>query len=194
MLSGIILAAGESSRMGGKIKQLLSAGDGNFIETVIKKMADAGIGEIIVVLGANAEAIKQATDFKTAKIVINENWREGQLSSLRVGIKNLSADSEGFLLNPCDSPFVKTETYKKIIEKWKSTKDKIHIPVFEGRRGHPAIFPSKFYEALSNGVLTEGAKSVIKDNPESVNLTEVDDPGVIVDIDTFEEYERCFNG
>lgn len=180
--------------MGGKIKQLLSAGDGNFIETVIKKMADAGIGEIIVVLGANAEAIKQATDFKTAKIVINENWREGQLSSLRVGIKNLSADSEGFLLNPCDSPFVKTETYKKIIEKWKSTKDKIHIPVFEGRRGHPAIFPSKFYEALSNGVLTEGAKSVIKDNPESVNLTEVDDPGVIVDIDTFEEYERCFNG
>lgn len=189
MLSAIILAAGESRRMGGHIKQLLKCGDKNFIETIILKLRSVNIPEIIVVLGANYKKIIQNTRLYNAKVLRNRDWREGQLSSLKVAIKELSSDSEGFILNPCDCPLVKNETYKKIIKFWQKNKNKIVIPTFKNIKGHPVIFPARFYGNLLSDDLPEGARTLIKKSQDSTKLVEVNDENVTVDIDTYNDYK-----
>ncbi len=190
MLSGIILAAGESTRMGGIIKQLLKLGDKNFIETIAEKMLAAGTDEVVVVLGANSETILKNSNLNNLKVVINFNYREGQLSSLRVGLKCLDAKSEAFFLNPCDCPTVRTKTYELLKEKWSLRKECIHIPRYRGKNGHPAVFPSVFYNELLSGMLKDGAKSVIRNNKDSVCYVDVDDEGVVADIDTSEDFNE----
>jgi len=191
MLSGIILAAGESSRMDGRVKQLLRIGKSNFIETIIFKLKALKLSEIVVVLGANSDLIVQNTDFADCTAIINPNWRDGQLSTLKCAVEKLSSSSEGFLLNPCDCPLVKIETYKSIIERWLNDKEKIVIPAFKGKKGHPSIFPSRFYGNILNDELPEGARTLIEKNQKDVCLLEVDDENVTTDIDTYTDYEKA---
>jgi len=173
LISGIILSAGKSSRMEGLIKPLLKFKGKTFIETIIESMQKAGLDEIIVVLGANKERILSEVDIKD-KVVFNENWQEGQISSLREGILNVKDRSEGIIFTPVDHPVVKENTYKKLIE----------------RKGHPTIFPRRFFNKILNGNLENGARDIIRNNINSVKYVPVDDEGVIIDIDTIFDYKK----
>jgi len=189
LISGIILSAGKSSRMEGLIKPLLKFKGKTFIETIIESMEKAGLDEIIVVLGANKERILSEVDIKD-KVVFNENWQEGQISSLREGILNVKDRSEGIIFTPVDHPVVKENTYKKLIEIWNKEKDKIVIPLYNGRKGHPTIFPRRFFNKILNGNLENGARDIIRNNINSVKYVPVDDEGVIIDIDTIFDYKK----
>lgn len=189
MLSSIILAAGESSRLKGFPKALLDMDGRKFVEIIAGKARKAGITDIVVVVGAHADDIKKSADISGTKIVFNANWRDGQLSSLRAGIRALDDESEGFLLAPCDSPEASEETYKTLVNAWKEDKNKIYIPVTRGGRGgHPAIFPRKFYRNLMEDNLQRGAKSVAEKYAADVVRLETPDEGILSDIDTAEDY------
>ena len=98
MLSAVILAAGQSSRMGNSIKALLKVDGVSFLERIINNLMETDVGEIVVVLGAHCNKIIETVKLENIKVVRNEDWETGQLSSLRAGIKNLDRRSRGVLL------------------------------------------------------------------------------------------------
>jgi len=124
------------------------------------------------------------------KVVLNRDWKKGQLSSLREGIKNLSPESEGLLFTLVDHPLVERRTYAKLISRWKEKSDRIVIPTYMGRKGHPAIFPKRLYKNLLEEELTGGARELIYREIDSVIFVPVSDSGVVSDIDNLEDYNR----
>ncbi len=190
MLSGLILSAGESQRMDGKLKALLMFEGKTFLERIMATMSEAGIGELVVVLGAEHEKIERKVRLKNVRVVINKSWEEGQLSSLQLGIRKLSPESEGVLFTLVDHPLVKSSTYVTLVERWKKDRGRIVVPTFMGRKGHPTILPHRLYPMILEGELPEGARSVIRSEGDSVAFVPVDDPGVVQDVDTPEDYRR----
>ena len=190
MLSAVVLAAGESKRMNGRIKALLPIEGTTFIERITACLLRASVDEIIVVLGAAHETVRGKVSLGEAVILINENWERGQLSSLRLGVQNLSTRSEGVLFTPVDHPFVTESTYEVLISVWKEHKEHVVVPAFMGRKGHPALFPRRLYGALLRDDLPNGARDILYREKESVIFVPVGDPGVVQDVDTPEDYRR----
>jgi molybdenum cofactor cytidylyltransferase len=134
--------------------------------------------------------IEREVRMSNATPVLNSEWQGGQLSSLRVGIQNLSRQSSGVLFTPVDHPLVREETYALLIELWNRDRTRIVIPKYMDRKGHPAIFPQRVFKRVLHGVLPNGAREIIYEEWDSVAFIPVDDPGVVWDIDTPEDYER----
>ena len=186
-LSAIILAAGSSSRMG-EPKALLKIGKETFIERIYKTLLLNSFLEIIIVLGKDYDKIINFLGKKLkVKYVRNIEYQKGQLSSVHVGIRNISESSEGILISLVDMPLIQKETVRKLIETWRTNRDKIIIPEFEGRGGHPVIFPKKFFNELLSAPMEEGARFVVYNNSSEVIRVPVHDYGVRKDFDYPEE-------
>ncbi|RLD15936.1 MAG: hypothetical protein DRI22_01840 [Caldiserica bacterium] len=188
MIQGVILSAGKSERIGFP-KALLEIEGERFVDFIIKRMREAGIRDIIVVLGEDIDLIKRNAKLD-AKVLYNRNWEEGQISSLRIAIRNMDREKEAVIFTLVDHPLVKSSTYLKLVSIWKENKDKIVIPLYNGRKGHPTIFPRKFFNDILFKELKNGARSIIRENIESVRYVVVDDEGIIIDIDTISDYKR----
>lgn len=196
MLSGILLAAGESKRMGSP-KALLPLflkefERGDTFASFILKNLNFVCDEVILVLGHKADLIKNSISLLNlkVKIAVNKEYKKGQLSSLRVGIREVSPGCEGILLALVDHPLVRGETYKLLREKFSQEKDKIIIPTYKGKRGHPVIFSSLFFPDLLKAPLDQGARYVVGNYPEKVIHLPVEDEGVILNINNQEKYNR----
>jgi molybdenum cofactor cytidylyltransferase len=190
VLSGVVLAAGESRRMKGYIKPLLTIQGITLLERIIDNLKKSDIEEIFVVLGSHYSQIMERVRLEGVMVLINEHWKSGQLSSLRLAVENLSHGSDGMLFTLADHPLVKTETYSILIDFWKMDKKRIVIPTSGGRKGHPAIFPSSVYSVLLNTELPHGARDIIYMKRDIVSSIEVADTGVVEDIDTIDDYRR----
>ncbi|MHC4283926.1 MAG: nucleotidyltransferase family protein, partial [Planctomycetota bacterium] len=129
MINAIILAAGESKRMG-KPKPLLRFNDTTFLEHIISVLKASDVDGITVVLGAGAETIKKSVDLSGTNIVINKDYLKGQLSSLIAAIVQCPKETRAILLCLVDNPFVTKEVVNKIIGKFKETNNPIIVPVF----------------------------------------------------------------
>lgn len=190
MISGILLAAGESRRMGSP-KALLRYQGRTFIERSCDALLTAGVDEVIVVLGARAEELRRALPTHPAlRAVVNPRYFQGQLSSLTVGIGALSPQSEAAVVNLVDHPLVTAGTIRALIEAFRAAPMPILIASYRGRRGHPVLFASRVYGELLAAPLDQGAKAVVRKAPHRVREVPLDDPGILADIDTPEDYER----
>jgi molybdenum cofactor cytidylyltransferase len=190
VISSVILAAGESKRMEGYRKALLPVDGRTFLERTIALMNHGEVGEIFVILGAGAEDVERLIKPEGVRYLVNEEWRSGQLSSLRLGVRHLSDESEGMLFTPVDHPLVQKSTYDSLISFWMDHRERIVVPVYRGRKGHPALFPRGFYDMLLYSELPGGARDILYREKESVCYVEVSDFGVVQDIDTVEDYRR----
>ena len=190
MLSGIILSAGESRRMGGRVKALLDLNGKTFVENIIENMSDISLGELILVLGAHSDEIRDRVKRYNIKIVINDNWKNGQIESLRAGIRNLSSECEGAMFTLVDHPMVALSTYNKLVDIWSGDKSSIVLPSYNMRKGHPAIFPRFLFDAVLSREFPGGARDILKENREIIRFVTVDDPGIVKDVDTMEDYNR----
>ncbi len=121
--------------------------------------------------------------------VINPNPEHGMLSSFRCGLRTLDLLNTNVMLCLTDHPAVKAETYKSLIENAK--KNKIIIPKYNDRRGHPVIFGADFISELLENDCPEGARSIVRAHSESVKEIYVDDSGILLDIDTPEDAEKA---
>jgi len=190
MISGILLAAGESRRMGSP-KALLRYQGQTFIERICTAFLSAGVDELVVVLGAHAEILRPALPPHPAlRTVVNPRYFQGQLSSLMVGIGALSPDSEAAVVNLVDHPLVSAETIKALIDSFRAAPLPILIASYQGRRGHPVLFSGQVYGEILAAPLDQGAKVVVRKDPARVREVQLDDPGILADIDTPEDYER----
>ena len=190
MISGILLAAGESRRMGSPKALLLYQGQ-TFIERICTAFLTAGVDELVIVLGARAAALRQALPpHPRLRVVENPRYFQGQLSSLMTGIGALSPESEAAVVNLVDHPLVTAETIKALAAAFRAAPLPILIAAYQGRRGHPVLFSSRVYGEILAAPLDQGAKVVVRKDPSRVREIQLDDPGILADIDTPQDYAR----
>jgi len=191
MINAIVLAAGESRRMG-KLKPLLRFRDTTFLEQIISVLKLSDVDRVTVVLGAGAETIEKSIDLSGTDVVVNKDYRKGQLSSLVAGLKNTPAETDAILVCLVDNPFITKTVVNRIISKFKETKSPIVVPVFNKKRGHPALFSRSLFKELRNAPAKEGARYVLYSNEEKVLELETPESGILVGIDTPEDYKFHF--
>lgn len=191
MIDAIVLAAGESTRMG-QPKPLLRFGDTTFLEQIVAVLRLSHADRITVVLGAQAEAIRTAMDLPGVHVVLNEDYAKGQLSSLRAGLKSVPPRTEAILLCLVDNPFVTTEVVNRVIRAFRETRKPIVIPVANHRRGHPALFARAVFDELLHAPADQGARCVVNAEADRVFEVDVRDSSILVGIDTPEDYRSHF--
>ena len=191
MINAIILAAGESKRMG-KLKPLLKFKERTFLGQIISVLKLSDVDQITVVLGAEAETIKKSIDLSGTSIVINKDYRKGQLSSLIAAIENTPAETKAILVCLVDSPFITKELVNKIIAKFKETDNPIIIPVFNNKRGHPSLFSRLLFDELLNAPQEQGARYVLYSNEEKILELETSESTILIGIDTPDDYKFHF--
>lgn len=194
MISAIVLAAGDSSRMG-RPKALLQWRGLPFLEHVCAALRKAGVEDRVVVVGKASHDILAAWHPAGEKAVVNPRPENGQLSSLRVGLGEVSPSAEGFMICLADQPTVPADTYRRLIEFWSNDKAAIAIPRVlrpsDGKlkRGHPIIIPAALKELCFEGPLEKGLHWVTHHPSARVADLEVKDPEIIRDFDTPEDYD-----
>ncbi len=191
MINAIILAAGESKRMG-KLKALLRFKDKTFLDEIISVLKLSDVDRITVVLGAEAQTIKKLVDLSGTNIVVNKEYQKGQLSSLIAGIEDVPEETEAILVCLVDSPFINREVVNQIISKFRETNNPIIVPVFNKERGHPTLFSRSLFNELANAPEEQGARHVIYSNEEKVLELETCESGILIGIDTPEDYKFYF--
>ncbi|MHC4633364.1 MAG: nucleotidyltransferase family protein [Planctomycetota bacterium] len=191
MINAIVLAAGQSKRMG-KLKPLLRFNDTTFLEHIISVLKLSDVDKITVVLGAEAETIKESVDLPGISIVINKDYLRGQLSSLTAGIEQTPPETEAILVCLVDNPFITEEVVSKIIRKFRETNNPIIVPVFNKRRGHPTLFSRSLFNELLNAPEEQGARYVLYSNEEKILELEVSERGISIGIDTPDDYKLHF--
>lgn len=183
----LILAAGASSRLG-QPKQLLKLGEKTLLTQICESALSIENQGIVVVLGANCEAIKPTINHLSVQIIFNEKWAEGMGSSISCGIIAVCQESDAVLLLLCDQPLVTAVVLEKLLEKWRSTDCSIIASQYGGSFGPPAIFTKKYFAELAALHGQQGAKKLMEEYRSELLL--VDFPEGEMDIDTPEDWER----
>lgn len=188
--AGIILAAGESRRMG-TAKPLLKIKGKTFLEHMAQVLQEGGAEPVIVVLGHEAAMIQRAITPGTARIIMNKDYLNGQLSSIQCGIRALDAVAcNGVLISPVDIPLITPSLITNIISAAATSQKGIILPVFGGRRGHPGYFSRQFFPRFLDAPPDQGARWVIGQNSSDVLELPTDEEGILLNINTPELYEK----
>jgi molybdenum cofactor cytidylyltransferase len=191
MINAIVLAAGESRRMG-MPKPLLRFGDTTFLERIVSVLEDSGVDRITVILGSQAETIRASVDLSRVDVVVNNDYLSGQLSSLIAGLRRVPPETSAILLCLVDNPFITTDVIGQIALAFRKTGSPIVLPAFDGRRGHPALFARSVFEELLQAPADEGARHVVYANEDRVLEVAVDEEAVLASIDTPGDYLSHF--
>jgi molybdenum cofactor cytidylyltransferase len=182
-IEGILLAAGESRRMGFP-KPLLEITGTSFLARTANLMLQA-TSRLIIVLGAHADRIRPAIpDDERVEIVYNAGYINGQLSSLKVGIKELRPATAAVIVHLADHPLVNLATFRAVVREYEDSRKPIVIASYQGRRGHPVLFDRSVFSELLAAPEDQGARVVVNALPGRVSYAEVEDPGTLLDLDT----------
>ncbi len=180
-VSGILLAAGRSARMGCD-KLSLPYGETTVFHRSLSPLIDSPlINEVVVVVNRDFEPSLDQTNYT---VVINENDHLGMASSLRVGILAAAATADAYIVCLADMPRITVRLLRSMIETYAETGKGILLPTYKGRDGHPVIFGVEYKQRLLQITGDIGARQIIRDDPSQVKRFPVDDPAVVFDIDT----------
>jgi len=192
MISGILLAAGESKRMAGAFKPLLKWGTRTVIETCINNLRRSRIGEIIVVLGHREADVRARLAGAGVEFAINRNYQQGMVSSIKTALSLISPQADAILIGLVDQPMVGSEVINAIITAYGDGEKKIVLPTYQGQHGHPIIMSTDYIDEIMNipNDSDEGLRSVINAHRDEVLEVPVDSRAILDDIDRPEDYAR----
>jgi molybdenum cofactor cytidylyltransferase len=210
MLAAVILSGGASSRMGSP-KALLAYQGRPFLEHLLEVTVHPKIGVRRVVLGAHAEPIAKNIALAADEIVINRDWETGQLSSIQAAIRSLPAGAglpaagppaettkdgatqgtDGLLLCLIDHPLITSDLVNDLIGQFCAAPGKIVLPVYNGRRGHPVIFPAALYDELLHAPTDKGARAVVWAHVADVLEVPTNEEGCILNLNDPETLLRA---
>lgn len=171
----------------GQIKQLLPLGKSTVIKRCVDSIILSGIKDIVVVIGPYHEEIKREIEGLPVKITVNKISESEMADSVMVGLKMIESTSTGVLIYPSDHPLVCPDTLKKLLDTHLEDPDRILIPYYDGRRGHPTLFPATVLRDVFDGL---NLREIIKKNPHKVQYINVNDEGVVLDMDIIDEYKE----
>lgn len=172
----------------GRPKALMPLEGSTFIETIVARVRDAGADEVIVVLGAHAGEIREKIRFTRGKVVVNQDYSRGQLSSLQCGLDAVDPRAGAALVTLVDHPLVATATYQAVMAAWRNDREKIVVACMRGRGGHPVLFPRGVFDELMDAGVDEDARVVLRRDVRRVMRLDLDDPGIVADIDLPGDY------
>jgi molybdenum cofactor cytidylyltransferase len=205
MLAAVILSGGSSSRMGSP-KALLAYQGRPFLEHLLEITVHPKIGVRRIVLGAHAEDIARNIVLDADEIVINDDWEKGQLSSIQAAIRSLRGlppatggtakdgaerATDGLLLCLIDHPLISGDLVDVLIEQFYATRAKIVLPKYEGRRGHPVIFPAALYDELLRAPADKGARAVVWAHAADVLEVPTNEEGCVLNLNDPETLLRA---
>jgi CTP:molybdopterin cytidylyltransferase MocA len=194
VISAIVLAAGESSRMG-QLKQLLPWGGTTLLDWQVREARAAGVDDIVIVLGHEVETIRAslAATKTDTRLVVNEAYLEGRASSLRRGGETVDDDAEAVLVMSVDQPRP-AWVMRLLIEKWRETGATIVMPRIGGRGGHPILLKGRLIPDLRRVTdRTFGLRALVEANRADVAVVDVPRAGLEVNLNTPADYEAAFS-
>jgi len=166
----------------GRPKALLPLEGRTFLEILVDRFAQAGVAPILLVLGSDAEQIRHVVKLSLTRVVVNPDPARGQLSSVHCGLEALfPGEVDALFIAPVDTPRVSVATLRSMIGAL--TDHPLVVPVFRGKRGHPALFSASLFPALKQAPLDQGARAVVHATSNRLELP-CDDPAILEDFDT----------
>jgi CTP:molybdopterin cytidylyltransferase MocA len=187
-IAALLLAAGRSRRMGGgRLKQLLPYGDRTAVRLCVESVHEAGVERIVAVI-APREDLRAALEGLPVRLVENANPESDMRTSVLLGLGALDALTDVVLICLADHPLVRAATIRKLAGEHAARPEAILAPAFRGRRGHPVLFPRKALDGVAAGLTLREARDGWCGG---VRQLDVDDEGVVIDVDTPEDYERA---
>ncbi len=187
-VAAVILAGGESSRMG-RPKALLPLDGATFLQTICKRLRRAGVGDILVVAASAAGPIRDAGVLRDERLVENPKPENGQLSSLQAGVAALGPAIPAAVCCLVDHPQVAVDTYVRLIQAWRLNRGSIVLPRCNGKHGHPIVIDRRFFKELLQLPPEATMRAIVHRNDEETLDVDVDDPAINRDVDTPEDYE-----
>jgi molybdenum cofactor cytidylyltransferase len=194
VLSAVVLAAGDSSRMGSPKAALLTPDGESFITRIVRTLHAAGVDDLVIVTGRHHDAVIDALTrdrlLPSPRIVRNPDPSRGQLSSLLAGMDAVvNPRTDAVMMTLVDVPLVRVSTVIAVIDEWRRLRAPIVRPAIGDRHGHPVIFDRAVLEEIRLAPLDAGAKSVVRAHEHEIVNVPVDDEGCVRDVDTPSDYE-----
>ena len=189
-IAALILCAGRSSRMG-DFKPLLPLGRDNFIERIISLYRSVDIEDIVVVCGHEAQRVIPLLEGLGVTWVTNPHYDRGMFSSIQTGVRNLPGQCRAFFLHPADIPFVHPDTLQALIAAFSTGEMDICRPCYQGKHGHPPLVSLSLAESIHEFKDEGGMRTLLARYAEKSRDVNCNDPGILMDIDTPEDYERA---
>jgi molybdenum cofactor cytidylyltransferase len=175
----------------GELKQLLPLRGRPMVSWVVEAICQAGLAQVIVVLGAQAGAVSEALAGLEVDTVLNEDWEEGMASSLRVGMQLVRPGLGAVIIVLADQPSLGPDLIRGLAERWQSTGAPVVAPFYQGRRGNPVLFDCSLFADLTAVTGDKGGREIIQEHRIRMERVEVQDPAVLFDVDTRQDYERA---
>ena len=172
-IAGVVLAAGESRRMGTP-KQLLPFAGRTILECVVDTLLTAGVDEVIIVLGHFAERVQVVLDNRPVRPVVNVAYRQGMLSSVKCGVRAIGAEYDAVLFALGDQPQITSTVVQAVMSRYREGKAGIVIPRYGEKKGHPIIINLHTYrDAILNLPEDVGLNALVQAHADDVHLMEM---------------------
>jgi molybdenum cofactor cytidylyltransferase len=184
----VVLAAGMSSRMG-EAKQLLRLGENTLLGQVLENVRSSRGKEIVLVLGHEAERIKERISTDNLSVVINESYQQGMGTSLRAGLAALPAGVDAALIVLADQPFVLPRTLDLLMDAYTRSSAQILIPTFKGFRGNPVLLDCSVFSEIMALTGDIGCRAIFGNHLEGIVKVPVEDIGILLDMDSKDDFE-----
>jgi molybdenum cofactor cytidylyltransferase len=189
VIDGIILAAGLSSRME-RPKPLLKVGPLTFLERAARTLRVAGCRRVYAVVNASAEWVGNGARELDLEIVANERPESEQIDSLRLALRQVGDDAAAVLVLPVDLPLVAEETAAALVAAYRATPAPLYLPFHNTVAGHPVLLGRELFSEILDTELEEGVRTLIMSHARDLREVKVVDPGILIDIDTPDDYWR----
>ncbi len=188
MIAAVLLAAGQSSRMG-QHKLLLPLLGKPLVLHAVQSALASEADETLVVVGYRTEAVREALADQPVRIIENPDYAQGQSTSLRAGVAALAAKTEAALILLGDQPLLTADMLNMLIAAWKRAASPIVAPVYGGQRGNPVLFSRALFPELLAVSGDQGGRAVLQRHAGETLLVQMEDPAAALDVDTWQEYQ-----
>jgi len=189
MICAIVLAAGESRRMGVQ-KLLLPFGSTTVVGHIVDQLLASIVDQVIVVVGHEADRITEELADRPVDIVTNPDYKTGMLSSVRCGLRVVPQQCEAVMLTLGDQPAITSKLVDEMVGAFRTTVKSILVPVYQGKRGHPLVFAKHYRDEILTSFDDVGLRGLLHAHLGDVFELNVSTPDVLSDIDFPEDYQR----
>jgi molybdenum cofactor cytidylyltransferase len=191
MISAILLAAGQSRRMG-DFKQLLQFQGKPFVACCVDNLLASGVHEIVVVTGHREAEVRQALAGRKIKFVFNADYRAGMSSSIKCGVQSLGEKTKAILIALADQPQIHSESIGKIIAAYEKEHPLLVVPRYANRTGHPIILDARLREEIMGLDPSQGLRQIVQAHKNQTFYLEMQNDSVLIDFDYPQDYQDFF--